>query len=349
MKRKFTGVELLRLLAMLMIVIYHVVMWNDLDNNVWLTGWSVLGGLGVNIFGMISGFVSYSLEEKPFQPKKYLRIWMCAVCYSVGITLLGKLITPQSVTGRELILSLFPVTSASWWYLSSYTALFFLQPLLLTLVRNWQVVRWQILMYVALFSVYATVAGLVFDPLNLGWGFSSLWLCMLYVVGALIRKYDLPSRLKPAAVLWVTLACAVLLMIGTPLTAMVSEAILGRRIMAKLLTDYTSVVMLLFSGALVVLIANRNIKGAAGKLIIALAPASFGVYIIHCHPYIKANCITDTFLQLQDYGTLGCMATAVAVSILIWLLCLLVESMRMFIFNSITRVFKRKKEKEEIS
>ena len=116
MKTRHAGIEGLRLGAMFMIVITHVIMWGDLDHDLWLTGFAAMGGLGVSIFGMITGYVSYTEEPRAFSPKRYWRTWLTVFFYGVGITLVWKLVSPELVDLKTLVLSFFPVASARWWY-----------------------------------------------------------------------------------------------------------------------------------------------------------------------------------------------------------------------------------------
>ena len=147
-KKRLPGIEALRLLSILFIVIFHVAIWNDVDAISGSAFLTVLGGIGVNAFAVITGFVYYSPDEKPLEPKKYLRLWTTVLFYSFGIMLLGKILTPGKVSTKDLAFSALPVTSSFWWYFSSYSALFFLQPMLSSMVRYMTVNRKYIYIYI---------------------------------------------------------------------------------------------------------------------------------------------------------------------------------------------------------
>lgn len=136
-KTRNVGIELLRLLSMLFIVMAHVIAWNDIapSGGVSLS----LKAIGVNNFAIITGYCSYTTGQKTLKPLKYFRLWGKVFFYSVFFIMVGKFVQPDLISEKDFLLSFLPVTSNTWWYFSSYTVVFFLQPLLIKYVNSTEI------------------------------------------------------------------------------------------------------------------------------------------------------------------------------------------------------------------
>ena len=64
----------------------------------------------VDIFGLISGYVGYSDEEKPFKMKNYALLWLQTVFLGLLVTVVFRIFKPDAVTGETWLKSVLPVT-----------------------------------------------------------------------------------------------------------------------------------------------------------------------------------------------------------------------------------------------
>ena len=88
-----SNIELLRIVAMLMIIAHHFSVHGNFDlrnmlvgNNIWLQFLATGGKIGVNIFVMISGY--FLISSKNIETKKVLKLLAQILFYSVIIFIL---------------------------------------------------------------------------------------------------------------------------------------------------------------------------------------------------------------------------------------------------------------------
>ena len=132
-----SSIELLRLVAMLMIVARHYITLNPfmeqfstqpLTFTTMFYEWIVsLGKIGVAVFFIISAW--YLCEEThPTIRKGLKRAWILereVLFYSLGLMLVFVVFQPDLISKKTIALSFIPTISGSyWWYVTAY-ALFF--------------------------------------------------------------------------------------------------------------------------------------------------------------------------------------------------------------------------------
>ena len=132
-KERNYGIDLLRIVSMIMVVLLHVLGAGGLldatfgINNkiVWLL--EVLAFCAVNCYALISGYVGVNSK---FKLSNILILWLQVFIYNFIFyfifLLLGKITFSFDVL-KEMF---FPVLSKRYWYFTAYFALFFLMPLL---------------------------------------------------------------------------------------------------------------------------------------------------------------------------------------------------------------------------
>lgn len=190
------GIDLLRIISMYMVLILHIMGCGGVFEKIeWLSwnyfiswGLSSLSFCAVNCYAMISGYICYSQK---FDYARIIRLWMQIIFYTVGITVVFAWIMPQGVGFKKWILAFFPITLNQYWYVSSYFALFFCMPFLNFIVNRLDrrlFIKLLVTM-VVLFSLIPTFT-LGKDGFGVSHGYSPLWLGVLYLLGAGIRKYQ---------------------------------------------------------------------------------------------------------------------------------------------------------------
>jgi len=141
-KEKNCGIELLRLVSMLMIVLLHTLgeggLLSIINGVNYKIGWllEIISYSAVNVFALITGFVNYSDEDKKFSYSKYIFFWVPICFYSVINYVIISWYTTKSINLILLIKSFFPVLFAKYWYVNAYTGLFFLIPWINKLIRK---------------------------------------------------------------------------------------------------------------------------------------------------------------------------------------------------------------------
>lgn len=289
--RRNYGIDLLRIIAMMMVVTLHV-----------LGHGGILGGLergslrymlvwfietasfcSVNTYALISGYVG--LNSKP-RCSRLIMLWLQVVFYTILITFIFTLKQPDLITSDVWKRAVFPVFTKQYWYITGYFGLYLVLPCIhwvLAKVTLQQVLFGGCIGFVA-FSVIPSI--LQSDPFNIAEGYSMLWLCILYLAGACMKKFELFANWKKRSLVLAYLF-VVFLSWGSKL---VLDVIKAKD--STLLLTYISPTVVIMGISLVALFSKMNISNRKIlKLISMLSPTTLGVYIIHEHFLIKENFI----------------------------------------------------------
>lgn len=326
-KRNY-GIDLLRLVAMFFVCTIHVLENGGLLKNVggiksgvsWLLEIIVL--CAVNCYAIISGFVMYSDEEKTYRFSKYVTLWLQVFFYSFGISLFAFIIKGKSlVSVSSLLMSALPVTSSSYWYFSAYTGLFFVVPLLNKFVRG--ITKKQLTATMILLFVVFSCYGFLFNVFYMSDGYSFVWLAILYLFGAWLKKCDIPQKIKSKY----ALVCLLICILITWLFKIFSPIFNG------LFVSYLSPTIVLMAICYVILFSKLDINGFTQKIIKFFSPAAFGVYIIHLQKVIASQFITNKFTWIARFDWWLIPVVVLSCALCIFVVCLFIEKVRLWLFK----------------
>lgn len=295
------GIELLRIFAMLLAAVLHILKKGGVItasegnlaaySTVWLL--EAAAYCAVNCYALISGYVGYSDRPKPLRLARCIELWLQVVFYSVIITTVYCIAGVGSVGVSDFADAFLPVTSKQYWYFTAYIGMFFFIPLLNALVRrlNRRALVSLCIMLIAVFSLYDTFASFwKKDPLALVGGHSPLWLGVLYIFGAAMRKLRVPESISSKKALLVYFSAAVF----TALFKITGDRLL-RFVPGSLFVRDTSPTVLLCAAALSVAFARFKPGRKLTEFSVLLAPAAFGVYLLHVSPLVFEHVIGNRF------------------------------------------------------
>ncbi|MBP3683338.1 MAG: acyltransferase family protein [Oscillospiraceae bacterium] len=134
MKQRRSNLELMRLLAMVLIIAHHFSVHSGFafqggpvtGNMLFLQLLSIGGKIGVNLFVMLSSW--FLVESRQLNKAKLVMLWGQLVFYSLTIYLLSCLGGLAEFSLWELVRAAVPVLSKQWWFASSYVFLYLLHP-----------------------------------------------------------------------------------------------------------------------------------------------------------------------------------------------------------------------------
>ena len=198
-----SGIELVKIIAIFLIVISHVVRtlcagnsyiaYQDYVLNLYAATTNVqyfllilfrhLGVLGNTVFFVSSAW--FLLRSSRFKKRKWLFMLVEIWVISVSILIVTYLITGGSISGKLILKSFFPTLFSNNWYLTCYLLFYPIHPLLNTVIRSLDK-RHLFRISAALFTLYC-VFGFLSDSLF----FSSLiilWITFYFVM-AYIQLY----------------------------------------------------------------------------------------------------------------------------------------------------------------
>lgn len=289
------GIDLLRIISMYMVLVLHIIGYGGIFGKIELFSWNYFISWGlytvsfcaVDCYALISGYVCYSQR---FDYARIIRLWMQVIFYTVGVTVLFAWMMPEKVGFKDWMLAFFPITRDQYWYVSSYFALFFCMPFLNFIINRLERKQFVKLLVtvVILFSVIPTLA-LRKDGFLVNHGYSPLWLGVLYLLGAYIKKYNWLSGVSSLVHFLLFMGCSILVLISKIVIELLTFNLFGAPQRGGALLEYNS--PFIAAAALFLFMACLRRTYKSRKLVACvtfLAPLSFGVYLIH-HQYFIWN------------------------------------------------------------
>lgn len=335
------GIDTLRLLAMFMVVLLHVLgQGGVLSVSIPFTGQyyvnyalEIAAYCAVNCYVLISGYVGIYSRYKY---SNLALLWIKVIFYTIIITAIFQCLFPEMVSLENWINAFFPIMFKQYWFFSAYFVLFLFMPLLNTALHKFSRKQIKIILLILIFflSVLNTVIYFT-DAFELNNGYSAWWMIVVYLVGGYIRKYQVFDNKKRKYLIIGYIFMIILTMGAKLLIEAGSSIILGRLISGDMLLKYTSPTILFSSVFLLGLFSNIKIKQKYTKFVKKFTPLVFSVYLIHAHPLIWSNLLKNRFARYATLsfgvGTIYILLT----SLIIFLVCLLIDYMREMFFQKL--------------
>ena len=338
MEQRNRGIDLLRMTAMWMVVILHILN----KGGVLAAAAPLSAGQGtarlletaaycaVNCYGLISGYVGV---QRRFRYSGALALWLRVAFYTLGITAVFACLMPGSVNGDRVLRAFFPVLFRQYWYVTAYFGMCLFIPffnLLLNRLSKGQL-RLLALSIVLVFSVLPTLRQKdVFLTDN---GYSVLWLSCLYLLGGVLRLCGSQTSRRPASRGAIYAGCV----LATWLVRLAGDRLwmarTGHLCDKVLLTAYTSPTVLLAAVALVLCFAELNIGPRFGRFIESVSPLAFSVYLIHAHPLIWEHWLAGRFAFLADKPPILLASGVLGGAFAIYAVCSLADVLRAGLFR----------------
>lgn len=290
-KPRMMNLELLRCIAMMMVVVLHFLgkgnllgsLGQDEMNMTRWTAWILesFAIVAVNVYMLISG---YFLSESGFKLSRLLNILIQVWTYSVVFGLLGVVlgfVPAEEFNVYYLLQLVFPISMNHYWFLTAYVFLYLLLPLVGTAVKQMDKKQMQLTITLLLlaFSVMKSVL-----PVRIttdGKGYDFLWYLCVFMVAAYIRKFGLQILEKKGV--------AILLYVGASMLAFGEIAALymvyqksGKLLgLLSISHEYNHIFPLLAAVGLFMAFLRMQVAGGFGKLVGKIAPLTLGVYLLH--------------------------------------------------------------------
>ena len=242
---------------------------------------------------------------------------------------------PSYVSHTRVVHSFFPVTFNAYWYFTAYTGVFLLMPYMNRVVESFtekDAVKLFLGVFL-LFSLYNTLAikNSLSDPFRLAGGYTFMWLCALYMVGAVIRKFDL-CKIIPPLVRWGVFLLALLF---TWLWK--TQFYYGKDWdISGMFISYTSPTIFLMATALLLFFGNRRLPKVGKFIVKVVAPTTFGVYLLQDQNYVRTYFLSRRYEEIaaMSPGIIPLRVIGIAVSI--YVVGIAVDWVRIFLFRFLT-------------
>ena len=198
------GIDILRIVAMTMVVTLHVLERGGILGSVavgtvqfglvWFL--EIASYCAVNCYALISGYVGVNAKYKI---SNIVLLWLRVVFYTIIFSVIFKLLYSDSMGAGQFALSFFPVLSNQYWYFTSYFILFLFIPFLNAALLNLNKKQtWFLIAFLVIAVCITKPFTTIFsgDIFSLNEGYSAFWLIILYIIGGYIRIYGFMKRIK---------------------------------------------------------------------------------------------------------------------------------------------------------
>ena len=350
MKKRIASIELLRILAMMMVVMLHYLSKGELLTPLteefgtgayvtWLL--EAFSIVAVNVYMLISG---YFLVESGFKVGRLAELVCQVLFYSLlipPILMALGLLKPEQLTVYRLQY-LFPNQMSHYWFITAYVIMYLLSPVLAAGARqlSQRRLRNMILLLLLFFSVSKSVL-----PVKLeidSEGYDGLWFVCVFLVAAYMRLYGIPflQEGKRAAMCYLG-SCVLIygLTLGVRLVYLRTGR-LGNFIHAPY--EYNHILNLFAAISLFYAFSGWKLSGETliGKVILRVAPYTLGVYLLHEH--IELRMLWPQWLG----ATLQCSSWALVPRafgsvLLVFIVGILVDMVRGALFTKAKKLFRR--------
>lgn len=344
-KTRQANIELLRIVAMLMIISLHyldkgeILVQFTLDSTpaqMFYRQLQIFCIVAVNLYVLISG---YFLVESKFTVKKLIILWAQVLFYAWGIAVIfilsgGIDLKTQGI--YDLIPIVLPVTGNHYWFATIYVALFAVSPFINVAIRNMTRTQHKaaIVVMVCIFSLWNTFLPFTI-PVSDGEGMDLPWFVCLYLIAAYIRKYPDCVKARKWMCLLTYVGMAVLsVVLGIGLLKV--DSIVGKLGgYAGNFFPYNSLFTLIGSVALFLFFLQCNFKdGFAARTIVKLGACTFSVFLIHEHFYMRY--LWPKWFHVSEMAGKPYLVLHMAGTILaIFFACALIDMIRQLIFKAI--------------
>ena len=329
--KRNSNLEILRIIAMLLIIIYHLVTGSFEDftlvstnfNNYFIYFISLFGKIGVDVFILIT---AYFMINSKFKLKKLFVLGGEVYFYSILFLILFlTVLTPaKPILYINIIQSILPLSHSLYWFITDYIVLMLLSPFLNVFIKkiSKKNLLKLIILTLIIWSIFPTFTGPSFDFNQM------IWFIVLYLIGSFIRLYLDFTKIKSK---YLFLILIVSLVIGWLFICVSSSInILSQFDMFKLngsiFNRENSIFVLFASLSLFLLFLKR--KEFSNKYINYIAGSVLGVYLIHSNIFAGFY-VWLTILNIPSYYySPYFIVIAITSTILVYLVCTGIDIVR---------------------
>ena len=288
---RYYGIDLLRMLSMINIINLHI---NKYSKNLKLKPTSlkfnsvymfeIFSFWSVDGFGLISGVVGY----RRYKFSNLIYLWFQYSFYSFVFTL--YLYLNNYLLLRDVLLSIFPIGLYRRWYINAYFCMYLFLPFINLGIKYIEKTTFRnlILFYFLFFSVYHIIVVIFLDKKTnfhfLNNGYSSLWLIILYIVGAYFGKFEINNSSSSKFNIFVSLGCLLIYLFSSLFSMKIFLILLTKKynIPSKILMNYLSPISIIQAISLLISFSKIIIKNKFFiQILMFFYPLTLNIALIH--------------------------------------------------------------------
>ena len=327
-KHRHCGIEILRMLSMFFICLLHtlgqgmVLKCSKAGTPGYNTAWFLETGAfcAINCYALISGYVG---RRSRFRVSRLIMIWLETVFYTLLITEGYAVFKPALIVEDTWLNAFFPIMRYQYWYMTAYFGMMIFQPVMNKAINELPVRTLTLTLSSVMGMMCLLPAVFNVSVFGLGGGYSSFWLCILYLTGGWLSRLREEREFSPPV--WLSV---IVYFIAAGSAFFLKINGFGRWV------NYTSPFIVILGIALFLACAgtdpkNRVIRG----LVTFLAPSSLAVYLIHVHPLIWADLVKGFAKSFAADPWYLLSLKSVCAAFVIFLVCSVIDLVRRGIFR----------------
>lgn len=347
-KPKMTNIELLRCVAMMMVIVLHYLGKSNLltglteadMGSVGVVAWALESFciVAVNVHMLISG---YFLCESSFKLSRLLKLLLQVFTYSVVIGVVSAilgLVPAEELTVYYFVQILFPVSMGHYWFLTAYVFLYLLLPFLTVAVKR--MTKGQLQLVLALLLVAFCVLKSVL-PVRLDMdekGYDCLWYICVFLVAAYIRRFGIPLLQQRGKGMIMYLLNVVLIFACTFVFRFLYLKTGSLGLLQGVCMEYNHVLVLCASVGLFAAFLRVRVNDGIAGVICKVAPYSLGVYLLHEN--LGVRYVWQRWLGAEQVSNVGelILFTLLAV-VIVFTVGILAEYLRTLLMKGLHKIF----------
>ena len=337
--KRQSNFELLRIISMILIILYHMVLYNGLiwgNSYNWCYALFMNGGkVGVALFIMITGYFMYSRDVKI---SKLVKLEGQVLFYSLLSLFIFMRVGSRQIIGNDIAKSLFPNLLNTYWFYSGYFALCLFIPFVNKAIRVLKENEFRKLLILGFIFLILIPTLVIYNNSITG----AIYLLYYYLLGSYIGMFGskLVTKLRYLLLGIVISYVGMILFSYMMFKLSLTNYNLSGYIFS--ITNISSVLVFIVSVCMFLLFKQIKIKSS--KIINLFGSVSFGVYLFHDN-FLMRDILWNNIFKI---GLWNCnimfIFHGILVAIFIYVVFGIVEYFRSlimdkFLFNKISNKF----------
>ena len=339
------GIDLLRIISMLMVPIVHVIGQGGILGTAvpfsiqYESAWMLMSFVlvAVNCFILITGYVYYGKETKYY---RLATLWIEVLFYSILILLLFYFMFPTEFGFEDVWKNIIPTfytkgQFSRYWFFTAYVGMFLISPFVNIALKHFDK-KQDLAAFLSLFIIFSLLPTILNQDMafNLNEGYSVLWFVVLYYTGALLHKYEIFKKLKSNKWLLIYIVCS--LISWSIIYILESLGLIETGFGLYSFNCYLS--PLYFIGGIALFCVFKNIKITKSfsiSMIKFFAPVCFGVYLMHDNMLVDRYFLAKKFEFLANMDPISMIIGIILVGVGIFVACSLIDWIRELLFRKL--------------
>jgi hypothetical protein len=320
-KIRKSNIELLRIISMVIIIIYHSLLHAVIPNSSELISFikplTAILHIGVICFVLISGYwgIKFSLTG-------FMKLFLYCSFYSILIFIVGVLLNPDLFNFKNGLKALIPF---QWWFVQIYLCLFLLVPIVNIPLKNAN--KETKIIFILILLTISFVLG-QFVP-SLQGGKNPINFILIYYIGNYLRtEFVMPESINTKKIIYIYVIFNCLFFITMLFTE--NYLIFVNKALFRVFFPYNGFGLMINSILFFLIFTRLNFSS---KVVNWLASSSLSVYLLHENEYLSLY-LYNYIEYFQSY-----IDNSIVFSFFIILFSILIFTVAVFIDKLISPIF----------